>query len=256
MNITDSDMTLLNSILCLSRPLVNIFSLLRILKDDGLSILTKSLVYFYYRVFKDKDMFEYIRSLSLNNDPLSLPWNSPNTDKELWNNPFLDLSRPVEELEKENVIWRQLLTKWHSLFFKNPYFYLKWTEEDGYGYYCIAKIDDIRVVLQDPVFLHSTFLESITEVDKEILSAFGFCSFFEYVSSDERKISPWSLLSGFLTMCNSSKSIKSDCPIYFEHVYQYDNDEIDCVIGSPYRTIVSTTYDEFSVEVNQIIYKL
>ena len=239
MSILDCDIALLECIRGLNRPLVNILSLNRILNDSGLSILAKSLIYFYYRILKDKAMFNRIY---LSQDGDILPWEIP-SERELWVDPFSDLTRPYEEIKKCKELWLGYLTKWYIIFFKNPYFYLKWSDENGYGYYCRFKIDDIRVVLQDPIFRYLTFLESITEVDKEILEAFGFSSFFEYSTVEETKISPWSILVGFFMIANSSKSVNHDCPIYFEHVYQFDVDEVDCKIGYPYRTIVATTQD-------------
>jgi len=244
MSISDCDKVLLESLYKLNRPIVTIFTLHKILNDNGHSVLTKSLFYFYYRIFKEKDMFERINSLRDND---CLPWLLP-SEKELWGNPFMNNKERIEEKEetkvKDEEVWRAYLTKWYKLFFKNSIFYPKWSEEDGYGLYCRNDIIDIRIVLQDPILLYGTFLESITEVDKEVLEAFGFCSFFEYKTADESKISPYSVLCGLLMLANSSQQVLPDCPISFEHVYQFDDDnEVDCNIGDPYRTIVCTKFN-------------
>lgn len=66
------------------------------------------------------------------------------------------------------------------MYFQNPFFYLQKSNVDGWGWYSRGNYDDIREILNTSSMYHHTFVESITEVEREILKGFGFGSFFRY----------------------------------------------------------------------------
>lgn len=247
MSISLQEQLLLDLFQSLNRPQINIFSLNRVLNDripdrEGYSYLTKSVIFFLYKVFSDRIMFQRFEHYN----GIVLPWRLGGEARD-WIMPFSDVPNTTESRE----LCFGWLDLWYQVFFENPFFYIKWTEEDGYGYYSRAYICDIRPVLQEPVFRHKTFLEKVTEFEMEILKLFGFSSFFMY---DFDGVTEWYLLIGFWMMANSSRPNNSqpNCPIFFEHMYQFFNhQDPDCEVGGEYRTIAETRLRNF-VEVNNI----
>jgi hypothetical protein len=159
-----------------------------------------------------------------------MPWEIPR-ETNVWIDPY----KPNVKTE-EKLLWFAFLNKWYQIFFKNPYFYIRWFPTSGYGYYCRHKIDDIRVVLADPVFTNTTFLEIVDDIEKRVIEGFGFSSLFEYQKE-------YFMLIGFWMFANSSKinNSQQNCYVKFEHIYQYkdiSNNDVDNDIGNPFRTIV------------------
>ena len=106
-----------------------------------------------------------------------LPWNMI-PENENWIFPgFAEDDNPVIR-ERSKKLWFKLLDYWFEVFYQNPHFYLKWSEHNGWGWYVRHHIRDIRHLLSFERMIRSTFVESITEVEMEILKAFGFRSFF------------------------------------------------------------------------------
>lgn len=142
------------------------------------------------------------------------------------------------------------MTKWYVIFFKNTWFYLKWTKESGFGWYLREHVHDITEVLDSDEMAFVTFIDFITEIEKVILEAFGFGSFYK-VSDTNTQSSKWYVLFGFGMLINSSNYFNYTngyldnvfCVIYFENMYEYPVlEEPDSIGHGSYRTMVEFQY--------------
>ena len=216
-----------------NRPLVNILSLDHIMnygsgQPKEYSVMLKSCAFFYKFGIDNREMFQYLDSFT----GTILPWNG--LEQENWIYPGLcdDENRIIRERNKK--LWFKLLDRWYEIFFKNPHFYLKWSELDGWGWYLRHHVDDIRTILNSDVMRNSTFMESITEFQMEILKAFGFRSFFRYHNQGSPDSSLW-IVYGFWWFANS----RFYSPIRFDHLYDVNEiNDCDDVIRLPYRSMV------------------
>jgi len=157
-----------------------------------------------------------------------------------WNNPFVD----GVDSEHKRRIWCEFQTKWYVIFFRNPYFYIDWSPNFGFAYYCREYISDIRDVFLDPIFKVSTFLEPVNDIERLVLRSFGFNSFFRGPYQEGEPETQEFMLIGFLMFWNSGEYMdcQPKCPIYFQHLYEFeDNLEPDSEVGTEFRTIVDVT---------------
>ena len=159
---------------------------------------------------------------------------------------FAEHEVPVNR-ERSLKLWFKLLDYWFEVFYMDPNLYLKWSEEDGWCWYHRQHVLDIRVVLNSEGMLHSTFVESITDVEEAFLRALGFASFFEYNNPGTPTSDKW-IVYGKLMMANGNV----DSPIWFDHLYDRldPNDPDSRRQGDPYRTMVQwirTTWTEVNL---------
>lgn len=246
------DNTLNNIIYGNNRPLINILSLQFVMAyrkgdvEKEFSILLQSCFYFYKYCIDDPNIFGLLENLQ--GDLTKLPWRIFDPTRTWFFPGHLDHSNK-EIKERNETIWLNLLDYWFDVFFQNPFFYLKWNIDDGWGWYHRNDYHNIQELLNAPIMHHHTFVESISEVEVEILKSFGFGSFFLY-NTPGSQTSEWWIIFGFWMMGNSS--IHS--PLWFEHLYEFNIlGDPDSIIGLPYRTMVTLTRRKW-IEVNYMKY--
>ena len=217
-----------------NRPLINILSLEHVMNYDSggekeYSTLLKSCFFFYKVGIDDRRNHDRLRS-----------WNGYERSKLFWHLEegwfypgLLEHENKVIK-ERNRKLWLELLDYWFGVFYHNPFFYLKWSEVDGWGWYLRENVLDIRQVLSSDWMSHGTFVESISEIEMEILKSFGFGSFFCYHNPGSPS-SDWWIIFGFWMMANGNEN----SPFWFDHLYdRVDPNDPDSVVGLPYRTMI------------------
>jgi len=234
MNLSDIEVQLENLVRRSCRPLINILSLDHVMDynlggEKEYSLLLKSCFFFYKFGIDDRAQHSRLKDYV----GTDLPWNNI-PENENWIFPgFAEDDNPVLR-ERSRKLWFKLLDYWFGVFYQNPHFYLKWSEHNGWGWYVRYHIRDIRRLQSSLSMSHSTFVESITEVEMEILKAFGFRSFFQYYNPGTQTSSYW-IIFGFWMIANGDE----DSPLWFDHLYDtVDRNDPDAVVGYPYRTMV------------------
>jgi hypothetical protein len=234
MNYSYGERFILNLINLANRPLINILSLEHVMNywnggEKEYSALLKSCFFFYKFAIDDRQ--QYLRLINYNS--ISLPWNMF-PESESWIYPDFGDAHSQVIRDRNRKLWFKLLDFWYKVFYQNPYLYLKWSEVDGWGWYHREDIADFRTVLESDWMLYGTFVESITEVEMEILKAFGFGSFFCYHNPGSPS-SDWWIIFGFWMIANGDVN----SPFWFDHLYdRVDPNDPDSVVGLPYRTMV------------------
>lgn len=197
-----------------NRPLINDLSLEFVMKyelgtEKEFSILLKTCFFFYVHAINDRFQYNRLRSFT----GTLLPWNRSD-ESERWIYPGFAEAIIQANRERSIKLWFKLMDFWFEVFYMDPNFYLKWSEEDGWGQYYRDYIPDIRVVLDSKGMLYSTFVESVGEVEIAVLDALGFASFFRYDNPGTPTSNTW-IVFGKLMMSNSIE----DSPIWFDHLY-------------------------------------
>jgi hypothetical protein len=219
-----------------NRPLINILSLdffMKHVNQDGgeYSLMLKTCAFFYLFCINNPAIF----ALLFNFNGSTLPWNTGSmAERETWIYPsYLEDIGNDTLRERAKLIWFKQLDYWFEVYFQNPYFYLRWTELTGWGWYLRRDVLDIRVVLNSHVMKHNSFVESVQEMDKEYLERLGFKSFFRYNNPGTPSSDLW-IVGGFLWFANRDEY----SPIWFDHLHDVvDAGEPDSVVGLPYRFI-------------------
>jgi hypothetical protein len=247
--------TINDSIYKLNRPQVNKYILNFILscKIDEFSLLIKTFLTFYYLVFSNSNCFNYISNLP-NNDSIKLPWSDTNQYKKWVPNDIFKIKDKAEK-EKQIAIWIELFNLWYNILFKNPYFYIKYDVNNGYGVYGRDDIVLTNALLSEKMYRHCTFLESITNYQYEMLKCLGLDSFLK-INENNKKKSDTYILFGLWFFCNSKKGSSSH--IYFSWGYEYENIEYDSLnrIGEHYRTIIEVEHRKEEILILQVFYNL
>lgn len=227
MNFSDLEIELRELVHHNNRPLINILALDFIMKyvspdDKEFSLLLKTCAFFYKFCIDHRETFAILEQF--NGDYKLLPWN---VYPDRWIYPGVLDIKNEDARDRRRVLWLKLLDHWFSVYFRNRHFYLRWSAWDGWGWYCRHDIVDIRNILSFEELRYSSFLESIDEVQKEILKSLGFRSFFEYNNPGTPSSDLW-IIYGFLWFANSNLF----SPIGFDQVNENDPD------GLPYRTMI------------------
>ena len=237
MNLSEFEIDLLNLTRRQNRPLINILTLnffLNYISSNGkqFSLLLRSCAFFYKFCIDNPEIFALLETFTAT----TLPWNTGSMqERENWLYSGYGEDENVVLRERMKLLWFHHLDHWYEVFFQNPHFYLRWSEEDGWGWYLRHDVNDIRVILNSTVMQNSTFVESIQESDMEILMAFGFRSFFRYTNNPGSQSSDWWICYGLLWFANSCDY----SPISFDHLYDcFQVDDPDSVTGLPYRSMV------------------
>ena len=137
--------TKFNCIFKNSRFLVNEYTLNFVLnnKNNNFSFLMKSFFVFYYMVFSDKNMFEFVSKC----DDDSVPWGENNIDRIKWLPNFIEKEKDILEKEKKQTLWFLLLQQWFLLLFRNSLFHILYSDKDGYGIYARNDIELNNIIL-------------------------------------------------------------------------------------------------------------
>ena len=90
--------------------------------------------------------------------------------------------------------------------------------------------------LNNNEFRHGTFMESITDIEYEVLKFCGFDSFIKINESNKKK-SDLYILYGFWMFANSKYK---KTRLYFSTAYDFESNEVDSIdrIGNHYRSII------------------
>ena len=221
-------------------PLINKFSLNYVLDNtnNDFSLLMKSFFSFYYMVFSSSLMFERLTEVNCNNENYLqfLPWKKE-SEKMLWIPEFITNIQNSEDKIKTEVIWICLLSEWYRLLFCNPYFVIKYSRKNGYGLYARSNMQLDNNLLNNQM-RHGTFMESITNVEYEVLKWCGFDSFIKIPESNKKKSNLY-VLFGFWFFANSSRTSE----LFFSTGYEKEDfNEFDSLnrLGNHYRTIIET----------------
>jgi len=219
------------------RPLVNEYVLNYILNNNrnDFSLLIKSFFVFYYNVFTNKSMFEFISKCKFEN----IPWNNKEIDS-IWIPNFINNEMDIVEKNKLKKIWLCLMDKWFYILFRNSFFIILYCEKDGFGIYSREEFELNNDILNNDEFRHGTFIESINDIEYEVLKFCGFDSFIKINESNKKKSNLYILFG--LWMFGNSNYRKSK--LFFSTGYEFEIlSEIDSVnrIGNHYRTILNIT---------------
>ena len=232
------------------RPLVNEYVLNYILNNtrNDFSLLVKSFFVFYYIVFTNRDMFNNIRNCSFENTP----WNKKENNI-IWIPNFINNEIDLVEKEKLTKIWLCLMDKWFNILFCNSFFVILYCNTFGYGIYSRDVCEVNNDILNNNEFRHGTFIESINEIEYEVLKFCGFDSFISLNETNKKKSNLY-ILFGFWMFANSNYR-KSK--LYFSTGYEFELlDECDSVnrVGNHYRTILNITENWSEIQYSNNIY--
>jgi hypothetical protein len=204
-------------------------------------------------------MFKYIFNLEHHQ---RLPWEIP-ANRQFWIHQTLLCPEDTIQEERTLKMWFKLLSQWYNIFFKNPFWHLRWSIHDGYGCYHSTNGLDIEEILNIELNeRRTTFLEPISDEEAFFFEECKFGSIFYYGGKNY-------ILYGFWMMCNSNKVTYPHNPIGFKHLYEIQSvNDPDSTIGKPFRTMVEwfrkiTTTAADNIEVylifidyNAVIYTL
>ena len=221
------------------KPLVNEFCLNYILNNvnNEFSFVMKSFFVFYYMVFTDRNMFIYISNC---NNERECPWNENSNNRTLWIPNFIRDQTNLEERNKLIKLWFCLISKWYTILFCNSLFYISYSELDGYGIYARENIELDNEILNNNEFRHGTFMESITEIEYEVLRFCGLDTFIKINESKKTK-SDMYILYGFWMFANSNYK---NSRLFFATGYDFETEnECDSKgrVGNHFRTIIQIT---------------
>jgi hypothetical protein len=203
MNYSELERTLYGLVNAANRPLINILSLEHFLNYDGggekeYSVLLKSCIFFYKFGIDNRAQHDRLK----NYNGSELPWNIHLESRTWIPLQYLEMANRV--IRERNVkLWLKLMDYWYGVFYENPFFYLKWSVVDGWGWYHRQHVFDIRPILKSDWIVHATFVESIDETEMEILKAFGFGSFFMF-NNPGSPSSDWWIIFGFWMIANGN----------------------------------------------------
>ena len=182
------------------RPLVNEYALNYILNNinNDFSLLIKSFFVFYYIIFTNKEMFDFLSSCNYEN----IPWNNEENNS-IWIPNFIKNEKDLVEKDKLTKIWFCLMEKWFNILFRNSYFKILFNEVDGFGIYSKEEFELNNNILNNNEFRHGTFIESINDIEYEVLKFCGFDSFIRINESNKKKSNLY-ILFGFWMFANSN----------------------------------------------------
>ena len=149
-------------------------------------------------------------------------------------------------------IWFCLISKWHDLLFRNSLFYISYSEKDGYGIYARENMEINNDILNNREFKHGTFMESINEIEYEVLRYCGLDTFIKINESKKSKSNMY-ILFGFWMFANSDYK-KSK--IFFSTAYEFEaENESDSKgrLGNHFRTIIQITEKWSEVHIINLI---
>ena len=226
-----------NTIFSLNRMQINKYSLNYILnyKINPFTLLIKSFFSFYFIIFGNIEIFNYVN----NNNEQNQPWKSLGENINIWIPEYILNKKNGPTKRAEIKLWIQMYSLWFDLLFCNPYFYIKFNNISGYGLYARNNVE-----LSNKTFInqirHGTFIEPISKYEYETLHLLELDTFFVTTIEDKittKKTKQLYILYGLWFFGNSNNI---NCNLYFSWGYEFENnEEIDSInrTGDHYRTM-------------------